>query len=66
MFGQAYKCPEGYTPLMVACHRGRWVHARARGGADTHTRRHTHTHTHTHTHSLTHTPQRHISKGIDR
>ena len=24
VFGRAYKCPEGYTPLMVACHRGRW------------------------------------------
>jgi hypothetical protein len=23
VFGPAYKCPEGYTPLMVACHRGR-------------------------------------------
>ena len=23
VFGSAYKCPEGYTPLMVACHRGR-------------------------------------------
>lgn len=23
VFGRAYKCPEGYTPLMVACHRGR-------------------------------------------
>ena len=21
VFGRAYKCPEGYTPLMVACHR---------------------------------------------
>lgn len=21
--GRAYRCPEGYTPLMVACHRGR-------------------------------------------
>ena len=25
VFGHAYKCPEGYTPLMVACHRGRCV-----------------------------------------
>ena len=25
VFGRAYRCPEGYTPLMVACHRGRWV-----------------------------------------
>jgi hypothetical protein len=24
VFGEAYSCPEGYTPLMVACHRGRW------------------------------------------
>lgn len=23
--GRAYRCPEGYTPLMVACHRGRCV-----------------------------------------
>lgn len=23
VFGRAYRCPEGYTPLMVACHRGR-------------------------------------------
>lgn len=23
VFGRAYNCPEGYTPLMVACHRGR-------------------------------------------
>lgn len=22
VFGRAYSCPEGYTPLMVACHRG--------------------------------------------
>lgn len=29
VFGKAYKCPEGYTPLMVACHRGRC--ARSRG-----------------------------------
>jgi hypothetical protein len=21
VFGAAYSCPEGYTPLMVACHR---------------------------------------------
>ena len=21
VFGRAYRCPEGYTPLMVACHR---------------------------------------------
>lgn len=25
VFGRAYKCPEGYTSLMVACHRGRWA-----------------------------------------
>lgn len=25
VFGRAYRCPEGYTPLMVACHRGRCV-----------------------------------------
>lgn len=24
-FGRAYSCEEGYTPLMVACHRGRCV-----------------------------------------
>ncbi len=23
VFGAAYKCPEGYTPLMTAAHRGR-------------------------------------------
>lgn len=23
VYGRAYKCPQGYTPLMVACHRGR-------------------------------------------
>ena len=23
VFGRAYRCPEGYTPLMVACHRAR-------------------------------------------
>ena len=23
VFGRAYRCPEGYTPLMVAAHRGR-------------------------------------------
>lgn len=25
VFGRAYKCPEGYTALMVACHRSRWA-----------------------------------------
>ena len=25
VFGRAYRCAEGYTPLMVAAHRGRWV-----------------------------------------
>lgn len=25
VFGRAYKCPEGYTPLMVAAHRSRCV-----------------------------------------
>ncbi|KIY97950.1 hypothetical protein MNEG_10012 [Monoraphidium neglectum] len=36
VFGAAYKCPEGYTPLMVACHRGRLECAKAllRAGAD--------------------------------
>lgn len=36
VFGPAYKCPEGYTPLMVAAHRGRLECARAllRAGAD--------------------------------
>lgn len=35
-FGRAYQCPEGYTPLMVACHRGRLECAKAllRAGAD--------------------------------
>lgn len=35
-FGPAYRCPEGYTPLMVAAHRGRLEAARAllRAGAD--------------------------------
>ena len=23
VYGRAYKCPDGYTPLMVAAHRGR-------------------------------------------
>eukprot|EP00951_Prasinocladus_malaysianus_P016688 scaffold130443_cov50-Prasinocladus_malaysianus.AAC.1 len=36
VFGAAYKCPEGYTPLMTAAHRGRLEAARAllRAGAD--------------------------------
>ncbi|KAI8470868.1 MAG: ankyrin repeat-containing domain protein [Monoraphidium minutum] len=36
VFGAAYKCPEGYTPLMVAAHRGRLECAKAllRAGAD--------------------------------
>ncbi|GMH40294.1 hypothetical protein BSKO_08198 [Bryopsis sp. KO-2023] len=36
VYGKAYRCPEGYTPLMVACHRGRLECARAllRAGAD--------------------------------
>eukprot|EP00775_Hariotina_reticulata_P008134 gene8134-8328_t len=36
VFGPAYKCQEGYTPLMVACHRGRLECAKAllRAGAD--------------------------------
>jgi hypothetical protein len=36
VFGRAYKCPEGYTPLMVCAHRGRLDCARAllRSGAD--------------------------------
>ena len=36
VFGEAYKCPEGYTPLMAAAHRGRLECARAllRAGAD--------------------------------
>ncbi|GLC35879.1 hypothetical protein PLESTB_000515500 [Pleodorina starrii] len=36
VFGPAYSCPEGYTPLMVAAHRGRLECARAllRAGAD--------------------------------
>ncbi|KAL6779868.1 hypothetical protein ACKKBG_A14075 [Auxenochlorella protothecoides x Auxenochlorella symbiontica] len=36
LFGRAYKCPEGYTPLMVAAHRGRLECAKAllRAGAD--------------------------------
>jgi hypothetical protein len=36
VFGRAYRCPEGYTPLMVACHRGRLECAKAllRAGAD--------------------------------
>lgn len=29
VFGAAYSCPEGYTPLMVACHRGRLECAKA-------------------------------------
>jgi len=34
--GRAYSCPEGYTPLMAACHRGRLECAKAllRAGAD--------------------------------
>ena len=36
VFCSAYSCPEGYTPLMVAAHRGRVECAKAllRGGAD--------------------------------
>jgi len=36
VFGRAYRCPEGYTPLMVAAHRGRLESAKAllRAGAD--------------------------------
>lgn len=36
VFGRAYECPEGYTPLMVAGHRGRLECAKAllRAGAD--------------------------------
>jgi len=36
VFGRAYQCPEGYTPLMSACHRGRIECAKAllRSGAD--------------------------------
>lgn len=36
VFGKAYGCPEGYTPLMSACHRGRLEAAKAllRAGAD--------------------------------
>jgi hypothetical protein len=36
IFGRAYRCPDGYTPLMVAAHRGRLECARAllRAGAD--------------------------------
>ncbi|KAF8060565.1 mettl3 [Scenedesmus sp. PABB004] len=36
VFGPAYACPEGYTPLMVAAHRGRLECAKAllRAGAD--------------------------------
>ncbi|WPT16263.1 Cortactin-binding protein 2 [Picochlorum sp. SENEW3] len=36
VFGRAYRCPEGYTPLMVAAHRGRLECAKAllRAGAD--------------------------------
>jgi ankyrin repeat protein len=29
VFGPAYNSPEGYTPLMVACHRGRVECAKA-------------------------------------
>jgi hypothetical protein len=29
VFGPAYSSPEGYTPLMVACHRGRVECAKA-------------------------------------
>lgn len=25
VFGAAYSCPEGYNPLMVACHRGEFA-----------------------------------------
>ena len=36
VFGAAYGCPEGYTPLMTAAHRGRLECAKAllRAGAD--------------------------------
>lgn len=36
VFGRAYRCPEGYTPLMVAAHRARMECAKAllRAGAD--------------------------------
>ena len=36
VFGVTYQCPEGYTPLMVAGHRGRLECAQAllRAGAD--------------------------------
>ena len=36
VFGRAYQCPEGYTPLMAACHRGRLecVKALLRAGSD--------------------------------
>ena len=36
VFGSAYQCRGGYTPLMVACHRGRLECAKAllRAGAD--------------------------------
>ena len=36
VFGRAYRCPDGYTPLMVASHRGRLECAKAllRAGAD--------------------------------
>ena len=36
VFGPAYQCPEGYTPLMAACYRGRLEAAKAllRAGAD--------------------------------
>ena len=36
VFGSAYGCDEGYTPLMSACHRGRLEAAKAllRSGAD--------------------------------
>ncbi|KAI3428739.1 hypothetical protein D9Q98_007562 [Chlorella vulgaris] len=36
VFGRAYRCPEGYTPLMVAAHRGRLECSKAllRAGAD--------------------------------
>lgn len=36
VFSEAYQCRGGYTPLMVACHRGRLECAKAllRAGAD--------------------------------
>ena len=36
VFGQAYGCPEGYTPLMAAAHRSRLEACKAllRAGAD--------------------------------